>query len=95
MGALRKVNKLRNELSHRLDNKPTNESLFEFLVSMSAVHPVSVTKRRGLPIKSLRSYREFAAHFNGNGAKDLEEFVFVSLLLLRAKLLPRIESLGS
>lgn len=86
ISCLRALNKLRNELAHNLDNKPSSESVFRFIESMSAMHPLSVTDGTSLPAKSLGTFNSIREHFTGTEAENLEEFVFVSLMMLRGTL---------
>lgn len=90
ISCLKAVNKLRNELAHRLDNKPTDSAIFSFIESMSSMHPLRVTENSSLPGRSLRTFAEIKEHFNGAEAENLEEFVFISLMLLRATVSVRL-----
>ena len=92
--AVKALNTLRNELAHRLDNKPTNASLFRFIAAMSAVHPLSVTDAAGLESRELRSVEAIEAHFTGEEAINFEDFIFVSMMLLRAGFLVRIKAVN-
>lgn len=91
VSCLRAVNKLRNELAHRLDNKPTSTSMYRFIESMSVMHPLSVTEGPDLPTKSLRTFDAIHEHFTGAGAQNLEEFIFISLMLLRATMFMSVD----
>ena len=91
IGAVAAVNKLRNELAHRLDNKPTEDSIFRFIESMSAMHPISVTDQSGDSEEKLTTFSEISAHFSGAQAEILEDFVFVSMMLLRATLVVQVK----
>ena len=95
LDAVKTLNKLRNELAHRLDNRPTNDSLFRFIESMSAMHPLSVTDRSGLPAKELKTFEAIKSHFTAEEAVNLEDFVFVSVMLLRATLFARVKAIAA
>lgn len=92
IGCLRAVNKLRNELAHRLDNKPTSQSIYRFIESMSAMHPLQFTKGPNLPVKNLLTFDAIREHFKGAEAQNLDEFVFISLMLVRSTLFLRLKS---
>ena len=91
VSAVKSVNVLRNELAHRLDNQPTRESLFRFISSMSGIHPLSVSYNDGRSAKQLKTFRAIKDHFSGDGDAELDEFVFVSLMLLRASMFSRVQ----
>jgi hypothetical protein len=87
---LRAVNKLRNELAHRLDNKPTDSAIYSFIESMSSMHPLRFSESSSSPERTLRTFAEIREHFSGEEGKNLEEFVFISLMLLRSALFVRL-----
>ncbi|MBP1205794.1 hypothetical protein JOD97_003856 [Duganella sp. 1411] len=91
ISCLRAVNKLRNELAHNLDNKPSSESVFRFIESMSAMHPLSVSDGTNQPARSLGTFNSIREHFTGTEAENLEELVFVSLMMLRVTLLRTLD----
>jgi hypothetical protein len=82
---IRAVNKLRNELAHQLDDVPTINALARFIAAMSAMHPLQVMPKGDTSVKQLRTLQQVRDHFVKVDRTELEEFVFVSLLLLRAK----------
>ena len=87
---LKAVNKLRNELAHRLDNKPTDSAIFSFIESMSSMHPLRVFENSSSPGRNLHAFAEIKERFNGAEAENLEEFVFISLMLLRSTISVRL-----
>ncbi|MEP6907108.1 MAG: hypothetical protein ABI858_03885 [Pseudoxanthomonas sp.] len=91
VGALYAVNLLRNELAHRLDNQPRPASIFRFIASMSAIHPLTVSDGDGYDKKELRTFQEVERHFTGEEEVNLSDFVFFSLMLLRSKMLVRVK----
>lgn len=89
--ALKTVNNLRNELAHRLDNKPTVNSIFRFIEAMSVMHPLQVIlSEDSAPVK-LHTFEQIAKHFKSDGLEELEGLVFTSLMLLKAKVLAILE----
>lgn len=90
ISCLKAVNKLRNELAHRLDNKPTDSAIFSFIESMSSMHPLRVFENSSSPGRDLHTFAEIKEHFIGSEAANLEEFVFVSLMLLRSTISIRL-----
>ncbi len=84
---LRATNSLRNELAHRLDNKPTADSIFRFIEAMSVMHPLqAILPEDPTPVK-LHTFEQISRHFRGDGLAEMEGAVFTSLMLLRAKML--------
>lgn len=90
ISCLKAVNKLRNELAHRLDNKPTDSAIFSFIESMSLMHPLRVFENSSSPGRNLQTFAEIKEHFNGAEAENLEEFVFITLMLLRSTISVRL-----
>jgi len=84
---LKAVNILRNELAHRLDNKPTAESIFRFIEAMSVMHPLQVVIPGHPDPVNLHTVEEISAHFEDAGLEEMESLVFTSLMLLRAGML--------
>jgi hypothetical protein len=89
--ALRAVNSLRNELAHRLENKPTLESMFRFIESMSVIHPLQVVHPENPTPINLHTFSQIAKHFNDENLSDLEGLVFNSLRMLKVNLLFKID----
>jgi hypothetical protein len=83
--SIRAVNKLRNQLAHQLADVPTLDALARFIVSMSAMHPLQVTSRETKSPRELKTYEQVRDHFLAVDRNELEQFAYVSLLLLRAK----------
>ncbi|GAA5233491.1 hypothetical protein FOZ76_08640 [Verticiella sediminum] len=85
------VNRLRNELAHRLDNKPTTDSIFRFIEAMSVMHPLQVVPPEDpVPVK-LHMFEQISQYFRGDRLEESEGIVFTSLMLLRAKMLVLVE----
>jgi hypothetical protein len=80
------VNRLRNELAHRLDDVPSVDALARFIAAMSAMHPLQFRSSPASPLKTLRTFQQIRAHFLKINRDEVEHFVFISLLLLKAKL---------
>jgi hypothetical protein len=83
--SIRAVNKLRNQLAHQLADVPTLDALARFITSMSAMHPLQVILRGTKSPRNLKTYEQIRNHFLTVDRDQLEQFVYVSLLLLRAK----------
>jgi hypothetical protein len=81
---IRAVNRLRNELAHRLTGVPTVDSLAKFIAAMSVMHPLTYRRRKG-KTKELRTFQQIRNHFLTIDAAEVEHFVFVSLILLKVK----------
>lgn len=82
---IRAVNTLRNQLAHALNDVPTVEAQARFISAMSSMHPLSVSSGKGKATKGLRTFEQIHDHFLEIEGDEREQFVFVSLLLLRAK----------
>lgn len=89
LGAL---NTLRNELAHTLKNRPSSDSIYRFIETMSAMHPLQVSYgAEEAPVRLVR-FEDVQRHFSGAGAEDLEHFVFFSLMLLRASVSAHLQA---
>jgi hypothetical protein len=82
---IRAVNVLRNELAHSLNDVPTIEAQAMFIAAMSGMHPLTVSSGKGTATRELRTFQQIHDHFLRIERDQMEQFVFVSLLLLRAK----------
>jgi hypothetical protein len=91
---IRAVNLLRNELAHTLNDVPTIEAQARFIVTMSAMHPLSVSSRKSTASRELRTFQQIREHFQKIDRDETEQFVFVSLLLLRAKVAVLLDEAG-
>jgi hypothetical protein len=85
------VNSLRNELAHRLDDAPSVDALARFIAAMSTMHPLQVRSKNATSFQSLRGIEEIRSHFLETDPEEVEHFVFISLLLLRAKLVVHVQ----
>jgi hypothetical protein len=89
--SIRAVNKLRNQLAHQLTDVPTLDALARFIASMSAMHPLHYTSPKTKSPRNLKTYEQVRDHFLTVDHDELERFVFVSLLILRAKVLTLLD----
>lgn len=85
------VNRLRNELAHRLDNKPTTDSIFRFIEAMSGMHPLQAVPPEDPISVKLHTFEQISQYFRGDRLEESEGIVFTSLMLLRAKMLVLVE----
>jgi hypothetical protein len=85
--SVRALNTLRNELAHNLHEVPSLSAISKFIAAMSSMHPLSVTTKAGARPKKLNTVQQVHAYFEGVEKTEVEELVFVSLMLLRASLL--------
>jgi hypothetical protein len=83
--SIRAVNRLRNQLAHQLADVPTLDALARFIASMSAMHPLQVISRGTKSPRDLKTYEQVRDHFLTVDRDELAQFVYVSLLLLKAK----------
>lgn len=85
--AIWSLNKLRNELAHKLENVPSIDNLSKFIEGMSGIHPLNVTIKNYKSVKKLRTFQQIKSHFTKTPREEIERFVYVSLLLLRANVI--------
>lgn len=90
-GGVWALNRLRNELAHRLDDVPTLDALAAFIAAMSAIHPLQVTAPGATSPKQLHTFQQVRSHFLEADRHEVEQFVFVSLLLLRANVVTLLD----
>lgn len=82
--SIRALNKLRNESAHVPGYIPTLDDIAKFLASMSKMHPLRVTIP-GAQSKKLHNLKQIRNHIEQADHEEIELFVFISLLLLKAK----------
>lgn len=82
--AIWSLNRLRNELAHQFEDVPSVDNLSKFIEDMSGIHPLKVTIKDTKSTKKLRTFQQIKTHFLKAPREEFEQFVFVSLLLLRS-----------
>jgi hypothetical protein len=89
------LNALRNELARRLDDAPSLDGLSRFVAALSHIHPLRVTENGGGSPKELRTLQQVRSHFSETDRHEIEQFIFVSLLLLRANVICLLDRSGN
>jgi hypothetical protein len=82
--SIRALNKLRNESAHVPGYILTLDDIAKFIASMSKMHPLRVTTP-GARSKNLHNLKQIRNHIEQTDREEIELFVFISLLLLKAK----------